>query len=204
MRLKRLLVIISLLMLFAMLSYLQPAFSEANSGKRGIESVGIDEWSSENFTLTAGYYPIANNINNPQSRLFVNNEPSNKQIVEFATTQPSYFFVVSVGKERVMKSLIFMTQQMTPEKVIFSYTIMPLSKKSDTYNIISKVHGEITEYRARELTQKMQWASGTSPFPCKADDYHGVPILDKYLVVQPFVAVKAEVTKIVKDQKLYE
>jgi hypothetical protein len=167
-----------------------------------MNSISIGDWQFENYLLSAGYYTIVNNINNPKSSAFVSSSPTQDEIFRFATTQPSYFFLISVN--RVLKCGILLKQTLTEKKAIFSYTVFRFMKFKFSYQVQSETLGEITEYRARELTSRIKWESGVSPFPLKAKDREGVPIMGEYLLVQPFEAVQAEVIKMINDYKLYE
>lgn len=100
------------------------------------------------FQLSRSYYTITNNIDNKESSVFIAENPSAEQYLDFARDQTSYFFIIHKGQELMTMVILLQNNEQQPTQ--FAYNIFnPHNKQS----VIApcNVWGEITEKRAEEL-----------------------------------------------------
>ena len=112
-------------------------------------SVELEEVAYEGFSITSGYYTIANNIDNRQSSAFISDAPSLEEYIYFARHQPSYYFLVH--RQREVIRMIILQQQVRSEQSQFSYTVINPASGLRT-QMPSQLSGELTQLRAKELT----------------------------------------------------
>lgn len=62
-------------------------------------SIPIAEQEFEGYFVSYNYYTAVNNIANPNSSDFVNKQPTQKQLWEFCTNLPSYFWNIHKDNE---------------------------------------------------------------------------------------------------------
>ncbi|MEJ5105075.1 hypothetical protein [Chryseobacterium sp. MYb328] len=114
------------------------------NGNPVFNSEKIENVNFEGFEIVSSYYTIKDNIDNKQSSVFKNENPSLDDYWNFSTKLPSYYFmIVHKGTVKGMLMLI-------PKDDAFFYNIM-IPNKKESFQIPSKLTGKITENRAKEL-----------------------------------------------------
>jgi len=119
-------------------------------------SAPIGEDTLNNYFLSASYYSISDNINNPNSSVFVNRNPSNEEIIKFARELPSYYF--TIRKDSVAINMIMPLVKIEGKKSIYSFFILNI-KTGEKAEIPCNTKGDVTEYRAAELISQYPNAS---------------------------------------------
>ena len=74
----------------------------------------ISEEKLDNFELTSSYYTIHNNISNKGSSVYVNDNPTLAEYLNFARELPSYGFIVHQGQD--VKVMIMIMQEVKDSK----------------------------------------------------------------------------------------
>ena len=148
-------------------------------------SLEIEEVAYDNFSITSGYYTIADNIANRQSSAFISDSPSTDEYIYFAQHQPSYYFLVHQQREVIR--MIVLQQQVKNNRSSFFYTIMDPASGSQT-KAPSKLGGELTQLRAKELLMSHIDAEARLTDARSLCSFNRVQY-----TVQPFEAVKKEV-----------
>lgn len=155
----------------------------------------ISEEQLEGFELTSSYYTIDNNISNKGSSVYVSDNPTLTDYLNFARDLPSYFFIVHQG-QRVMV-MISLIQKNDDTNTTLSYNIVnPNNGKS--MQAPCSVFGEISEKRADELLKlKVDTASKIIDLPTN----NGRGLLFDGIIyrIQPYDKLKAEVIAIAKQ-----
>ena len=153
-------------------------------------SVELEEVTYEGFSITAGYYTIANNIDNRQSKAFISDVPSPEEYIYFARHQPSYYFLVH--RQREVIRMITLEQRPHERSSTFYYTIFdPVSG----YRTIaaSRLSGELTQWRAQELRGRVEKGTAGTLARITLTDK-----MDLSYPVQPFDAVRQEVVELAR------
>lgn len=107
----------------------------------------IENFAFENFEIISNYYTIKDNIDNKQSSVFIKETPNLDDYVNFSTKLPSYYFMV-IDKGNVIGMLMLIPK--SEDKSFFYNIVIP--SKNQNFQIPSKLNGQITENRAKELT----------------------------------------------------
>jgi hypothetical protein len=154
----------------------------------------ISEEKLDGFELTSSYYTIDNNISNKNSSVFVSNEPTLTNYVEFARNLPSNFFIIHQGQNVV--AMIMVMQKNENSKTSLTYNIInPNNGKN--MQVPCSVWGEISEKRAEELLKiKVDTAAKIIDLP-----NNGKGLLFNRMVyrIQSYDKLKAEVMEIAKQ-----
>ena len=148
-------------------------------------SVELEETVYQGFSITTGYYTIANNIDNQRSSAFISNVPSSDEYIYFAQHQPSYYFLVHYQREVVR--MIVLQQRVRRGQSQFFYTILdPISGRHT--EAPSRLAGELTQMRAKELLM-----SHIDPLASLNEDSSVYSFNQVLYSVQSFAEVRQEV-----------
>ena len=159
-------------------------------------SIPVSEDTLENCLLSSNYYTITNNINNPNSSVFVSENPTNEEIIEFVRTKPSYYFLIH--KENIVTNMIMVLPRIEGKKTKYSYFIIN-PDKNQQIELPCPVSGDVTEIRSAELLKKYEKDSKELHIGAKSLILFG----NIAYSVQPFNTLKTEVIKLINEYKLY-
>ena len=120
------------------------------NGNPIFNSIMIKDTTLGEYNVDIGYYTISNNINNPNSSVFVSQKPDENQIWTFILNQPSYFFIVH--KNRIISKMVILVIKDDGTRERWFYKVID-DKKNETI-VTSKIFGSISEHRYMELTNK--------------------------------------------------
>ena len=168
----------------------------AFSQPKGFRSVELQQVAYEEFSITAGYYPIACNINNRQSSAFISDSPSADEYVYFAQHQPSYYFLLHRQHELIR--IIVLQQQSRNGHSTFFYTVIDPAS-GDRTRIGSQLAGDITQWRADELNVGPGNDDKVHRILSAATESHRFSFQQKHYRVQPYQAVWQEVKDLARD-----
>ncbi|RKT01000.1 hypothetical protein BCF58_0211 [Chryseobacterium defluvii] len=116
------------------------------NGNPIFNSEKIESFNFENVEIISSYYTIKDNIDNKQSSVFINENPSLDDYWNFSTKLPTYYFMIA-DKGNVKGMLMLIPKK---EDDSFFYNIIILGK-NENFQVASKLKGKITENRAKEL-----------------------------------------------------
>jgi hypothetical protein len=116
------------------------------NGNPIFNSEKIENLSVENIEIVSSYYTIKNNIDNKQSSVFINENPTLDDYWNFSNKLPSYYFMV-VDKGNIKAMLMLIPKN---EDESFFYNVV-IPNKNENFKLPSKLKGKITENRAKEL-----------------------------------------------------
>lgn len=165
-------------------------FSQTDKNENPVfNSVTLSEEKITDYQLNTNYYTIDNNINNKNSSVFINQNPTLEQIETFATKLPSDFFLII--KDNSPINMIMIVEN--PEKKFF--VINPANGINKTFDC--SIKGDITENRAKEIIEKK--------YDLKAK-INGNKLFfnNKELTIISSNEIKNEITKLITDEKLNE
>lgn len=137
------------LLIFILATFLTSSNLYSQLDKNGnpiFNSEKIESFNFENVEIISSYYTIKDNIDNKQSSVFINENPSLDNYWNFSSKLPSYYFMI-VDKEIVKGMLMLIPKK---EDDSFFYNIV-IPSKNENFQIASKLKGKITENRAKEL-----------------------------------------------------
>jgi hypothetical protein len=160
-------------------------------------SIPISEDTLGNFLLSSNYYTISNNINNPESSVFVNENPSTEEIIEFVRTKPSYFFLVHQNQD--VSTMIMILPRIDGKKSKYSYLIMN-PNNNQQIELPCEISGDVTEIRAAELLKEYEKDSKELHIGPKSFILFG----NVAYSTQSFDEVKNDLISLVTKYKLYE
>lgn len=154
----------------------------------------ISEEKFDGFELTTGYYTIDNNISNKSSSVFVSENPTNQEYLNFSRNLPSYFFLVR--KDMEIKHMIILLPKIEGTKTKLFYNIVnPSSGKN--VQLDCEVWGEISEYRTNELLNlKIDTSAIIIDLP---NDSKGLVYEGIVYKIQLYNKLKEEVIKIASE-----
>ncbi len=121
------------------------------------QTVSVDTF--KHCVIKSCYYPIVGNINNFESRGYLSNRPTQREIVRFSQRQPSYIFFV-YNKRGRLKYRITFEQDLEAGESTFTFFARRGSKtkRGETYQ--SQMKGDITQLRAKEILVNAQDEDG--------------------------------------------
>lgn len=167
------------------------------NGNPVFNSVPITIDTVNNFILSSYYYTITNNIDNPNSSVFVSEKPSDDEIINFARTKPSYYFVIQ--QNQVVSTMIMLLSRIEGKKSNYSFLIInPNTKKQ--VEISCESLGDVTEGRVVELVKKYDKQAMELKFGSKKM----ILFADIAYSIQPFETLKAEVVNLINKYNLYK
>ncbi|WBV61812.1 hypothetical protein PFY12_06730 [Chryseobacterium camelliae] len=137
------------LSIFIFLIFITSSNLYAQLDKNGnpiFNSEKIENINFEGFEIVSSYYTIKDNVDNKQSSVFINENPNLDDYWNFSTKLPSYYFMV-VDKGNIKGMLILIPKE---EDHSFFYNVV-IPNKRENFQIPSKLKGNITENRAKEL-----------------------------------------------------
>lgn len=103
---------------------------------------------NKNSNIVSGYFTIANNIDDKESSVYVNDNPSLDEYIQFARDLPSYIFILQTGPEELLR--IILKQLNDGQNTTLVYHIVnPRTKQK--LKAPCSAWGEISEKRAEEL-----------------------------------------------------
>ena len=116
------------------------------NGNPVFNSIKIEEIKVDSVEIISNYYTIKNNIDNKLSSVFISNNPTSKDYINFSTKLPSYYFLVH------NKGVVLGMAMLIPkiENSSFFYNVV-IPGKNSNYQIESQLKGNITEDRAKEI-----------------------------------------------------
>ncbi|MCD9855248.1 hypothetical protein LUD75_11050 [Epilithonimonas sp. JDS] len=122
-------------------------FSQTDkNGNPIFNSLNIEKIKFENVEIVSNYYSMKDNIDNKMSSVFISENPTSEDYINFATKLPSYYFLIAdKGNVIGMAMLIPKTEDGS-----FFYNFVIPSTKSN-FQIASQLKGKITEHRAKEI-----------------------------------------------------
>jgi hypothetical protein len=174
------------------------SFSQVdNNGNPIFNSIAFAEDTLSTCILHSNYYTISNNIDNQNSSVFVNSNPTIEEIIKFSRELPSYFFIVSNNK--IVSHMIMVLVKIEGKKSIYSFNILN-PENGQQVELPSETKGDVTEVRAAELLKK---------YPDNSKELKMGPnsmiVFDKVAYsIQPFDKLTNEVIKLVDTYKLYK
>jgi hypothetical protein len=168
-----------------------------NNGNPIFYSITVSEDTLANFSLSSNYYTISNNINNPESSVFVSENPSTEEIIEFVRTKPSYYFLVH--QNQVVSTMIVLLPRLDGKKSKYSYLIMNPNNKQQI-ELPCEISGDVTEIRAAELLKEYEKDSKELHIGPKSFILFG----NVAYSTQSFDEVKNDLISLVTKYKLYE
>lgn len=115
----------------------------SNKSSPAFNSVITSEQNHANFGIISNYYTLANNIDNPESAVYIADSLTLDQIEEAALFLPSDYYIISIGQDR--QSLLML--QNDPINAFVAIGLK--SEKQALYP--NKLKGTITENRANEI-----------------------------------------------------
>lgn len=116
------------------------------NGNPIFNSEKIENFTLENVEIISSYYTIKDNIDNRQSSVFINENPTSDDYWNFSSKLPSYYFMI-VDKGNIKGMLMLIPKS---EDDSFFYNVV-IPDKNESFQIPSKLKGKITENRAKEL-----------------------------------------------------
>lgn len=116
------------------------------NGNPIFNSKKIENFSFENVEIASSYYTIKDNIDNKQSSVFINENPTIADYWNFSSKLPSYYFMI-VDQGNIKGMLMLIPKN---EDDSFFYNVV-IPNKNESFQIPSKLKGKITENRAKEL-----------------------------------------------------
>ncbi|WP_080776856.1 hypothetical protein [Chryseobacterium phocaeense] len=116
------------------------------NGNPIFNSEKIENFTLENVEIISSYYTIKDNIDNKQSSVFINENPTSDDYWNFSSKLPSYYFMIA-DKGNVKGMLMLIPKN---EDDSFFYNVV-IPSKNESFQIPSKLKGKITETRAKEL-----------------------------------------------------
>jgi hypothetical protein len=132
-------------------------FNPSHVDKNGapiFNSVVLGDTALERCAVLVNYYTIDDNINNPQSSVFMTKSPSLEDYDHFATETNSYFFLVLVGD--TCKAMLMLVSETSSGPFHFLIT-REIEKDPETemvrYDFTSPNLPILTISRAQELVQ---------------------------------------------------
>ncbi len=136
-----------LLFIFLILITSSNLYSQLDkNGNPIFNSEKIENLSFENLEIISNYYPIKDNINNKQSSVFISENPTSDEYWNFSTKLPSYYFMI-LDQGNISGMLILIPKE---DHSFFYNVIMPHT--NEKFQIPSKLKGDISENRAKELS----------------------------------------------------
>ena len=123
--------------------------SSAQVDKHGNPVFNSETISSENygsFEVSVLYYTIANNISNKKSSVYMSDNPSLKDYINFSAGLPSYGFMISANQ--AVQYMVMVMPSQKEGKVMLLFLNSSAQKVKD---VMADIPGEITEGRANEL-----------------------------------------------------
>jgi hypothetical protein len=135
-----------ILTLFLLLSTIKSFSQTDRNGNPIFNSVSTGEETIKDFKLHANYYTIKNNIENKNSSVYISNNPTLDQILNFATFLPSDFFLITKGNGMV--NMVIIINSPSRKYIV----INPMTGKQSQFDC--SIIGDITENRATEILRE--------------------------------------------------
>jgi hypothetical protein len=131
-----------LILLFLFVSYNLLSQIDKN-GNPVVKSITVGEIHQPGFKLSVNYYTLINNINNPNSAVFISKSPSNEEIEKAALEMFSYFYLLILNQEVIYG----ITYTIYPKSTLI--VINPKNNESRKFEV--NLNGQIVEDRATEI-----------------------------------------------------
>jgi hypothetical protein len=187
----------SLFLLFFIFSFSLHGIAQTDSlGHPVFHSILLEVDTLKDCIVYIEYFTIRNNIDNSRSSVYIHANPSLVELINFACTQPSYYFVIITGS--VISHTILMKPRIDNSHVVYSYSITN-SKSGNEIERTSKTSGDITELRSAELILNA-YDKGARAVQSDAEKFCFFE--GKYYSIQSFQSVKKEVIDIIAKYKL--
>lgn len=155
--------------------------------------------TKKDYQVSVYYYNIKGNIDNKSSSAFISSKPTASQLVQFATTFPSYVFVIKVNDE-VMNYLV-LHQMKEGKGNKYVYAVLDGQTGKQVRLIESNMQGEMTEWRAKELHEQ-QYDKHSKILDINGDK--SILFDRSAYEIQRIRWVKAEVEKLIPRYKLFK
>lgn len=129
-----------------------------SSTKKGIDkngnpifnSITIEEKEYDGYGISANYYTLLNNIENPNSSVFVSEQPNIEQVFDFAINKPSYFWILHKNNE-IIKSIVLTQNSESYVDVKWAFHVIDFKNQTSKEFPINVKMLHITEHRVLEL-----------------------------------------------------
>ena len=162
----------------------------------GLHSIVLKSDTLRDCIVYTNYYTIHNNIDNKNSSIYISQNPSLDELINFACIKPSYFFIVITG--HTVSHTIVMKPRIDNKQMVYSYIIVN-SNSGNEIEIASKTSGDIAELRSAELILNA-YDKGTKALQNGAEKF--LFWGGKYYSIQSFQSVKEEVMNIISKYNL--
>ncbi|MFA5858032.1 MAG: hypothetical protein WC955_03085 [Elusimicrobiota bacterium] len=113
-------------------------------------SIPLQEKTYFNYSIIPGYYTIFNNIDNPESSVFISKTPTPDQLSDFATNQPSYNWIITKKREAI-KGIVLKQKVISRSDVQWSFSVIDLINQTHKEFPLKIENLHITEHRSLEL-----------------------------------------------------
>jgi hypothetical protein len=159
-------------------------------------SVPIGEEDFGEYGISANYYTIIGNLNNPNSSVFVSMKPTIEQVWKFSTTLPSYFWIIH--KNRDVIKIIGLNENLAGWESNWQWSIVDVKNNSKT-EVPTYFAGALTEHRFHEVTHPESLLTAALN-----DKGTLVPFQKTIFRVVPYKEIYDEVKSLVEKYKLYD
>jgi hypothetical protein len=163
-------------------------------------SITIDENEYEGFGVSANYYTISNNIENPNSSFFVTKLPTDEQIFDFATNNPSYFWIIHNEKE-IFKMISLNQSFNNWNDVKWSFFVIDLANGTSKEFPLSFWKLHVTEHRMLEMKHGIEMMD--QDLLDKEDRIFDHFVGQKIHGIVPYSKVYEKLLTFINDNKLY-
>lgn len=184
---KRLL-LITIILLIAKISFGQLD----ENGNPIFNNIELETEDFGEYSISSNYYTIENNIDNPESSVFINKKPTKEDYLKFSRDLPSYFFIVH--KKTEVFAMIMLVQNNEGSKTELMYNVVN-PNTGENIQLPCGTWGEITEKRVEEL-EKMEIDSTSKII----DLPNGKGYLFNEIMyrIQPYNSLKEEIGELAK------
>lgn len=197
---KMIIVIIGLTFLLQLNCISQVAGIDEN-GNPIFNSIPIGENDYDGYGIAANYYTISDNIANPNSSVFVSKHPTGDQIFQFATNQPSYFWILH--KDRKVFKIISLNQKSENwNEVKWSFFVQDINFGTGKEFPINIWMLHITEHRMFEMKYGLQKMLEQELMD-KDKRIFNKYIENKIHGTVPYLKIYEKLLKLINDGKLY-
>lgn len=120
------------------------------NGNPIFNSINLEEKEYDEYGISANYYTILNNIENPNSSVFVSEDPTNEEVMNFAINLPSYFWIIHINN-KVSKLVSLHQKYETFLNMKWYFLVVDVENQTSKEFPINIKMIQITEHRRLEL-----------------------------------------------------
>ena len=161
-------------------------------------SIPIADEEFEGYVVSSNYYTIANNIANPNSSVFVSKQPTEKQLWEFCTNLPSYFWIIHKDNEMI-KIIGLHENAKNDHKPEWSWFVTDITNNSSK-EFKTEIQATLTEHRFLELSNPDNLYSGNITLMDKGSI---IPFNGTMYLVVPYKEVYQKLKEFIDNNMLY-